>query len=87
MTSGEKIGDVINHMKNNHAETDLYSKCQICDFKTQRKSHLKEHNETVHFKTIKNCDQCEYSVSMLHNLAKHKQEKHEGGISLQYLPV
>ena len=52
--------------------------CDRCDFKTQRKDHLKRHKQSKHERVRYNCDQCHYKATQAGHLKKHKLSKHEG---------
>ncbi|CAH1783340.1 unnamed protein product, partial [Owenia fusiformis] len=46
--------------------------CDVCDFKTNVKQKLKEHNDLEHYSMLKRCDECDYATLLQHEFELHK---------------
>jgi len=51
--------------------------CEICDYTSTYKAHLKNHFNSKHLHIKYPCDQCNYSSGHTSDLAKHKKFKHD----------
>ena len=61
------------HKSKYHSQ--LYE-CNVCDYFTENKSHLRQHITSNHNQTRYQCDVCSYFFSTSANLEAHKVEKH-----------
>ena len=66
-----------NHM-NEHHDVTLYN-CISCQYKTEKKTHLRQHNETKHYTDAKFwCDECDYKAPAKQRVKIHKLRIHQG---------
>ena len=55
-----------------------YNYCNLCKFRTKKKSDLRKHIESIHEGITYACDQCDYLATQQGHLKEHIQAKHEG---------
>ena len=77
-TSGQII-DVVRHMANVHHSTELYSRCHLCEYQSERSFAVKEHIKFKHLKVPKlKCEQCDFTANRKSEIRTHVQTVHEG---------
>ena len=61
--------------------TKMHS-CDLCDYKSKRKGHLKRHKQNKHNIGVvwHRCDLCSFKCNQKCNLKRHKQNKHNIGV-------
>ena len=55
-----------------------YNYCNLCKFRTKKKSDLRKHIESIHEGITYGCDQCDYLATQQGHLKEHIQAKHQG---------
>ena len=68
----------LRHMKNVHGSEELYSKCELCSYKTELKHKLKEHIQNTHLKRKHTCDECGHQTIRKSLLKRHALAVHQG---------
>ena len=52
--------------------------CQLCEYQTLKKPHLKRHEQSVHDGKHVQCSECEYQTTNKSRLGSHKKSLHMG---------
>ena len=76
-TSGQII-NVVRHMANVHNSTELYSRCHLCDYQSERSYDVKHHIRITHLKMNVKCEQCGFTAARQYDIRRHVQTVHDG---------
>ena len=79
VVSEPNLFEISSELENRQLTASKFA-CGRCDYKTNRKDHLRTHSNSVHDEIRYPCNQCDYRATQQSHLARHRRNRHTNKI-------